>query len=313
MPLPTTRSRIAPAVLGALVVGCLAAAARPASAQDVPRILYVSALDNKTGKPIADMQPADFEVKIGGKKAEIVRVEPAQAPLRVAVIVADGGTGGFQQGLAHFMQRLLGHAEIALISLIVQPELVTDYASEGAVLKSGLQRLGPRGRQRGAQLMEAIRDVAKNMRSEGRRPVIVVTRVGAEATTALPPDEVRNEVRKSGAILYVISTLGAQRAAPSMARTGISTEQAQMQDADIKDDAFNLAQVLGDGSKESGGRHDQVVSTTLVPVLEQLAEELRNQYVLAWAMPSGAKTTDKLSITSRRKGVRVHAPTRLAQ
>ena len=33
-----------------------------------------------------------------------------------------------------------------------------------------------------------------------------------------------------------------------------------------------IQQVLGDGSKDSGGRHDQVISTTLVPALQQAAE-----------------------------------------
>ena len=79
-------------------------------------------------------------------------------------------------------------------------------------------------------------------------------------------------------MLYVVSTVGAQRPTASSARTGISSEQAQMQDADNANSALNIAQVLGDGSKESGGRHDQVISTTLVPALERVADELLSQY-----------------------------------
>ena len=53
-----------------------------------------------------------------------------------------------------------------------------------------------------------------------------------------------------------------------------------MEDEDNSHGALNLAQVLGDGSKESGGRHDQVISTTLVPALERVADELLNQYAV---------------------------------
>ena len=124
-------------------------------------------------------------------------------------------------------------------------------------------------------------------------------------------DDVREQLRKSGAILYVVSTVGAQRAAPSQARAGISNEQAQLRADEDADGALNLAQVLGDGAAESGGRHDQVISTTLVPALEQVAAELLNQYQITYVRPQGGKPNDKISVTSKRKGVTVRAPARL--
>ena len=148
--------------------------------------------------------------------------------------------------------------------MIVQPETVVDYSPSGGVLREGLLRLGARGRQRGAQLMEAIHEVTKDVRREGTRPVIVVVRVGYEAPTTVPGDQVREQLRKSGAILYVVSSVGAQRAPPSQARPGISAEQAQLRADEDADGALDLGQVLGDGSRESGGRHEQIVSTTLV-------------------------------------------------
>ena len=73
----------------------------------------------------------------------------------------------------------------------------------------------------------------------------------------------------------------------------------------MTDAAFNLAQVLGDGSKDSGGRHDQVISTTLVPALERMADELLNQYAISYMLPDGAKPGDKLSVSSTRRGVKL--------
>ena len=159
--------------------------------------------------------------------------------------------------------------------------------------------------------MEAIQEATRSVASDGRRPVILVLRAGGEAVTTLEGDAVREDLRKSGAVLYVVSTVGAQRPPASSARTGISAEQAQMQDSDNANSALNIAQVLGDGSKESGGRHDQVISTTLVPALERVADELLSQYSVTCVLPAGVKPNDKLSISTKRKGARIQAPARL--
>jgi hypothetical protein len=295
-----------------LALSCLLMTTALHARQTTTKTLYVTALDNK-GVPITDLGPAEIEVKAGGKAMEIVRMQPGQLPFRIAVIVSDGGTGGFQQGVANFMQKLLGQAEFGLISVVTQPEIVSDYASEGAILKEAVGRVGPRGRARGAgpQLMEAMQAATRGVASDSRRPVILVLRAGGEAETQLQGDDVREDLRRSGAVLYVVSTVGAQRPNASSARTGISSEQAQMHDADNANSTLNIQQVLGDGSKESGGRHDQVVSTTLVPALVRIADELLSQYSVTCVLPAGVKPNDKLSISTKRKGAKIQAPARL--
>jgi hypothetical protein len=294
-------------VLGSRSIGIVVDASQ--SPTTTTNTVHVSVAD-KNGNGVTDLQAADVEVKVGGKKRDVVTVRPAVVPLRIAILVSDGGTGGFQQGLANFMQKLLGSAEFSLTSVIVQPETVVDYTGEGGVLRAGLLRLGPRGQQRGAQLMDAIQQAVKSVRHDGRRPVILVVRVGAEAPTTTSGNDVREQLRKSGALMYVVSTVGAQRAPLSQARPGISNEQAQLRADEDTDGALNLAQVLGDGSSESGGRHDQVISTSLVPALERIAAELLNQYEITFAR-EGGKPGDKLSVSSKRSGVTVRAPARL--
>ena len=293
-------------VVSALLTGT----SLPVGAAQSSRTVHVTAID-KQGNPVTDLQAAEFELKVGGKKVEVVSAGPAQAPMRIALLVADAGTGGFQGGIATFIQRLSGRAEFALISVLMQPETVVDYSSDSGLLRAGLRRLGPRGLERGAQTLETIQEATKHVRREGTRPVIVVMRVGGEASTTLSGQAVREQLRKSGAVLYVISTVGAQRAAPSAARQGLSTEQAQLHDDEAVESAHNLGMVIGDGSRESGGRHDQVISTTLIPTLEHLADELLNQYVLTCVLPAGVKPTDKLSVASKRKGVTIRAASRL--
>jgi VWFA-related protein len=298
------------AVTAALALEASPFIATETTLQGRTRTVYVSVLDKK-GVPVTDLQGNEFEVKEGGKVQQVVTAQVTTTPLRVSVLVSDAGTGAFQAGLAHFMQTLLGRAEFALTSVIVQPERLVDFTGDAAALSAAVRRFGPRGRQIGAQLMEAIQQAIKDVKAEGKRPVIVVLRVGAEDNSTIPGDDVREQLRKSGAILYVVSTIGAQRQPASQARQGISTEQAQLHDSEVTEGAMNLGQVLGDGSKDSGGRHDQVVSTSLIEAIKAIGSELLQQYEVTYVLPEGAKPSERIAVSSRRRGVTVRAPSRI--
>ena len=91
----------------------------------------------------------------------------------------------------------------------------------------------------------------------------------------------------------------------------LSQIQGQMADSELAEGAFNLEQVLGDGARDSGGRHVQVVSPALVNSLRQIADELRHQYEVSYVLPSGTTPSDKIAVSSKRKDVVVRAPTRI--
>ena len=122
--------------------------------------------------------------------------------------------------------------------------------------------------------MEAIREATQDVRVEATRPAIVVLRVGGERPTGASGNEVREQFRKSGAVLYVISTVGAQRPPPPQARgtDPVSVQIGQLRDDELADSASNLAQVLGDGARNQEAVMTRSVSTTLVPALERVAE-----------------------------------------
>lgn len=308
-------------VAGVVAIAALAgppnfslSADRDGALQQKTRTIYVSATD-KNGAAITDMQAADFEIKDGGKAVSIVSVGPAEIPLRIALLDADQGTGAFQLGIGRFMQKLLGHAEFALYSVVIQPEKIVDFSHDGRELSAGLSRLGTRGRQTGtAQLLEAIDEATKEVQHEDRRPAIVVMRLGGEGPTTLNGNDVRDKLRKSGAVLYVVSGAGAQGNAPSQARgtDAVSVQQGQLRDQELTEGQFALNQVLGDGAKDSGGRHDQVVTSTHAKAVEQVAEELLHQYEIRYALPEGVKPSERISVTTKRKGVTLHAPSRVS-
>jgi len=259
-------------------------------AQAANRTVVVSATDKD--KAVADLTAADLEIKENGKAREIVGVKKSTTPLRVAVLVADSGTGAYQESAVRFLVSILGkpevEAEFSLVSVILQPETIVDYTSDTDTLTAGLKKLGPRGKQTGGQLMEAVLEAAKSVGRPGKRPAIVVLKTGREGPSSLVAADVQEPLRKSGAVMYVVAPIG-----------GLTGQ------------AFNLSLVLGDGSAESGGRQQEVSAQNLAKTLELIADELLNQYEVVYKTDGDAKPGEKLAVASKRKGVKINASTRI--
>ena len=92
-----------------------------AAARQDARSVHVAVVNND-GTPVTDLTAADFEVKEGGKATEITKAELSNVPLRVALIVADEGTGNFQQAMVQLIKPLVVLAEFKLVSVVMQPE-----------------------------------------------------------------------------------------------------------------------------------------------------------------------------------------------
>jgi phage protein D len=77
-------------------------------------------------------------------------------------------------------------------------------------------------------------------------------------------------------------------------------------------DEQNRNAVLGDGPKQSGGRrHELTAATGLDKALQAVADDLLNQYALVYAGATDGKPSRKLSVSVKRRGVTVRAPTKI--
>lgn len=267
------------------------------------RTVYVTVNDDK-GTPVTDLTTADFAVKEGGKDRDLLNAELATAPMQVAIIVDDNGTGLFRSSVALFIQKLLGHGEFAISVITGQTMRIVDFTTSTQALSTAISRLGARpGTPDGGQLLEGIADAARALtKREATRPVIVVLTVGGEEHSPIQAHEVLNHLKDSGASLHVISV------ANSALRSTIApTNPAQMLDTGI-----NLSEVLGDGPKQSGGRREEIVATTgVVTGLQRIADELLHQYVITYTLPDGVKPNEKLNVSVKRKGASLRAPMRI--
>lgn len=280
------------------VIGCAAAsavvlAARAAATVELStagaettRKVYISAVDSSRA-PVTDLKASDITVKEGGKERPVASLEPASAPMHVAIIVDDGGTGAFQSGVAQFLQKTLGRGLFSITLLSPQATRIVDFTDDVAALKTALGRLGQRGRLQpdGDQMLDAIVQASRALQQEkAERPVILSLTLAGGQPQSVQPDDVLTTMRSSGAMLNVVFLIGA-----------------------------DVGMVMGDGPKQSGGRIEQVGGgEAILPALLRIADSLQNQYLLTYTLPDGVRPSDRLTVATSRKGITLTAPTRIA-
>lgn len=173
---------LAASTLALTSLGAVTVDAAQAGAQ-VTRKVYISATDAK-GAPVTDLTTADITVKEGGKEQPIASLEPAVAPMQVAILVDDGGTGAFQSAVGQFLQRTIGHGQFSISLLSPQATKLVDFTEDVDALKGALSRMGARGRLQpdGDQMLEAIADASKTLqqRKAERAVILAMTMAGGQ-------------------------------------------------------------------------------------------------------------------------------------
>lgn len=298
-----TCAHVAASLLVAVGVSGLSAAdQRGATPASSPRVVYAIAIDER-GVPVTDLTPADFTVKEDGKVQQVIAAETATAPPQIAIIVDDNGTGIFRYGLSDFVQRFRERAEMALSVVQGQTRKVVDYTTSFPALMAGINSLGVRpATPDGGQLLEGIYEAAKELKQrEAKRPVIIALTVGGEEHSTLTARYVLDQLHQSGAALHVV--FAGSRA--------VRTTSAANRPADLLEGNLNISEVLGDGPKQSGGRrHDVIATNALLSDLQQIARELKDQYVVTYLRPDNVKSARNIDVSVRRRGVTLIAPSR---
>src|ERR1700730_17550046 len=112
-----TLRQIVPFILPAAIVGGTLPVA--ATRAETPRTVYLSAVDSK-GAPVTDLTAADLVGKEGGTDRTIATLQPATAPMDVAILVDDSGSGVYQAAVLQSLQALGGQAQFSIRRLSPQ-------------------------------------------------------------------------------------------------------------------------------------------------------------------------------------------------
>jgi VWFA-related protein len=268
-----------------LLTGAATSAVKPGRVADVTRQIYISATD-RSGAPVTDLTAADISIKEGGKNRPVDSLKPATGPMHVAVLVDDAGSGAFQAAVAQFLDRTLARGQFSITLLNPQATMLVDFTNDPAALRDALGRLGKRGRMQadGDQMLDAIERAAKALQQrKAERAVVVALTLTGGKPESIEPDNVLGSVRASGTMLNVVHLLGA-----------------------------DLGMVMGDGPRQSGGRIEEAGSGNgIIPAAIRIAESLQTQYVVTYTIPDGTSLSDRIAVSTSRKGIKLTAPTRI--
>jgi hypothetical protein len=287
----------------AVLLSCGVAASQQDSASQVSRTVYITVTDHNGG-PVGDLTADDLEIKEGGKLVTVDGARLASEPLQVDIIVDDNGTGLFRAALARFVQRLDGRAVMALRAVEGQTMKVVEFTPSVERMLLGIATLNARpATPDGGQLLEGISEAARELyQAEAKRPVIIALTVGGQEHSTVRSDFVLDQLRKSGAVLHVFS----------VASSALRATADPAAPRDLLQENMHLQRVLGDGPKQTGGRHQQIVASAgALQALQNLAGELTSQYRITYTLPPGVKRSEKLNVAVRRKELIVRAPSRL--
>lgn len=285
------------------VVVSVSGSASQSGPLETPRAVYITAI-NQAGEPVLDLAAGDLVVKENRQERAIVSVEPARAPLHVALIIDDNGTGMFRSSVAGFVQRLLPHAMFSITTVTGQPLRLVDYTRDPAKLSRAIGLLNARpATPDGGQLLAGISEAARELRRmEAQRPVIVVLTVGGEEHSTMPGREVLNQLRDSRASLNVFA----------VSSSLLRQMEPITRPATLLETIINIGEVLGDGPPRSGGvREDIAAVTGSVQGMHRLAGQLAYQYRVSYVLPGGVKPSDRFQVSAARPGVTIRAPTRI--
>ncbi|MEN3340440.1 MAG: hypothetical protein V7647_4116 [Acidobacteriota bacterium] len=272
------------------------AAARPAS-ESRAQTVYVSVLGPKN-TPVTGLSAADFTVREDSSAREVLRAEPATDPMQVVLIVDDSQAAEdallpLRQGLTAFVEKLKGRGEIGIVTVGDRATSLVSSTTDPTALKNGINRIYARPGA-GAYLLDAIMDVSQGFqRRKAARPVIVALTFEGTQFSNLQHETVLKQLEASGAALHVLEV-------------GSPT-------ASMVDEMRNRNQVIAEGTERTGGRRDQVLTSSgIAEALPRVADELLNQYAVTYGRPEMLIPPEKIQVTVSRRDVTVRARTRTA-
>ncbi len=232
-------------------------------------LLHVTVL-GPGGRFAGNLSADDFEIFDEGQQQELTFFAHADAALSASLVIdtsssMDEEMAGAQQAALDFIGKLRPRDVAQVVSFDSRVEILQPLTSDRPALESAIRRLKPGG---ATSLYNAVyivlQQLAKNKPSEPddiRRQVIVVLSDGEDTSSLVSFDQLVETAKRSQTVIYAI---------------GLGLEDSLSKRSEAE---FTLRQL----TNETGGRlFLPKVSADLLDVYTQIANELRNQYVIGF-------------------------------
>lgn len=283
----------------AAIASLVSAGPVPAAGQTT-RTVYVTVVDD-SGRAVRGLTPEDFVVKESGAIREIASVGPAAERIRLALMVEYplAGQNYVRSGLAQFVARVCPLAEVALFMVTQRAERLVDFTSDSLLLLEGIRTLPLTEARLSAAVPDAIFEVAKQFeRMKPARPVMVLAAIEQGQSTEANPESILSQLAKSKAQLWTVSIEPA-RSQPIPKVTSIR-------------EFAGRTQIIGDGPTQSGGRRVPILTLPgFESGLQEVADDLSSQYLITYLLPAGVRPSDRISVSLKKPGLTLRAPSRV--
>jgi VWFA-related protein len=274
---------------GAVIISSFVLGIAALHAQAQQRAIYTSVLD-KEGNPVEGLTVADFVVREDNVAREVLRVEPATAPMQIALLVDNSQRSNntirdIRDAAAEFIKGVTGSGmknEVAVIAVAERPTIRVDYTSDQAKLLKGAALFTQPNS--GAYMLDGILETSQGLKKrEATRPVLVAIATNGPELSNRYHDQVLRPMNDIGAALHVVMV--------GPPPTDFTTDEGR-----------ERAYVFATGSEGSGGRYDNVLAASALPArLKQVASELTHQYLVTYARPQTLIPPEHVKITGKRQ------------
>ena len=307
--------------------------------------LFVSVI--RRGEPVLDLTADEFVVEEDGERRDVLRIERAEEPMHVAILVDD--SRGLVQNLSHIrnglnelLDALPEGQQIALLTFGGdQVRTIVDYTSDKGRLRDEATRYTAFS-ESSAYLMNALAGTAIDLDQRGAlRPVIILI-TGEDAITGGGSTLGRSVELLGLRGLDAVQTLGVLKermvAVHSLILRGVRDNFAVADGfGQPRQVETNAPGVIGPASprggvepnrgvprldagarerarlfeqlpKVTGGIREELGNSSAVPkVLGQIANDISNQYLVTYARPVGLAPADELEVSVTRRRHRVRS------
>jgi VWFA-related protein len=294
---PSCAAPVVVALVAALVfVASTSAVTRGQETQSRDRVMYVSVVDANQS-PVTGLGPSDFVVREDGVQREVLRVEPATAPIEMTIMMDNSGVA--EPAIADMRRALTGYVgemakgnEIAITTFGGPPMVLQTYTANPGLLSKAIGRLFS-ARGTGTYLLDALLSVADGIRKRApeRAEILAVVMRSSPEFSDMAPERAVSALTDCGARFDAIVV---QR--PGEETPPVTGERGRaMRDRDT---------VLDEGSRTTGGRNDLALSSlSLVPLMTSLGTELRSQYRLVYARPESLIPPQNVQVSVKKPGL----------
>jgi VWFA-related protein len=172
--------------------------------------LVVSVIEEKSGKPVADLKVGEFAVYEDKTPRQVEDAQFAQRPIDVMLLLDTSLVGGMVRPLAdNLVDQLQPKEEMAIVSFHSSADLIQDFTSSHELLRRAVA-----GVKYGnaPQVLDALyATIDGGFENATFRRVLVILTTGYEGNSRTSEKEVLKLARRNAVSIYPVYVVGAER------------------------------------------------------------------------------------------------------